>query len=35
MNAWEQKADGSYERVRPAAGEKAFDAQAWSMTQIT
>jgi len=35
VNAWEQKADGSYERVRPAAGEKAFDAQAWSMTQIT
>jgi polyphosphate kinase len=30
VNAWEQQRDGSYLRVKPAAGEEPFDSQAWS-----
>jgi polyphosphate kinase len=30
VNAWIEKSDGSYERVRPASGEP-FDSQAWSI----
>jgi len=30
-NAWEERSDGTYERILPAAGQPAFDSQAWSL----
>jgi polyphosphate kinase len=32
VNAWEGQTDGTYERIRPAAGKPPFDSQYWNMT---
>lgn len=31
VNAWNEQPDGTYERVRPSAGEEPLDSQAWSI----
>jgi polyphosphate kinase len=33
VNAWDEKPDGTYERIRPTGGD-AFDSQTWSIERV-
>ncbi|MBV9278753.1 MAG: RNA degradosome polyphosphate kinase, partial [Chloroflexi bacterium] len=32
VNGWEERPDGSYQRVQPAPDQAPFDSQAWSLS---
>ncbi|GAC1455851.1 MAG: polyphosphate kinase 1 [Gemmatimonadaceae bacterium] len=35
VNAWDERSDGTYERVRVASGAEPFDSQGWNLNNAT